>query len=267
MKTSETVERLMDVTAPLPQAVTGHSESSIYLKDIDVPVVGLPVPHAEAVTRFRLAAARLEAALDNRRAAARDTRALGRLVIITSAEDGDGKTTTALHVANALSQAVGRRAAVVEADTERPSLARMLGLGPTRGLVEVARGAAGLDDVLLRGADGGPLILTAGAEDTRITRPATLLGAINALREYHDYVLVDCAALSRSADAAVLGRNADGVLLVVRVGSTSSVSLSTALEALVDTPLLGCLLNDFDGPSRTVTRSGNAGLSRFDEEE
>jgi Mrp family chromosome partitioning ATPase len=263
MKTSESLERM-----GLSPTVAVQSDPAIYVKEIEAPVVALPVPHPAAETRYRLAATRLEAALDTRSGARREPRSLGRLVVITSAEDGDGKTTTSLHVANALSQAIGRRVALVECDTERPSLARMLGLGPQRGLVEVVSGTAGLDEVLMRGVDGGPLILTAGAEDARVMRPGMLLGAINTLREYNDYVLVDCAAIARSADAAVLGRAADGVLLVVRIGSTSSVTLSTALEALVDTPLIGCVLNDFDGPSRSVpTRGGAAAVTRFEEED
>lgn len=266
MKTSETLDRL-EMAPPAP-SVAELSDPSIYLKDIDAPVVALPVPQPAAETRYRLAATRLEAALDAKRGIKRDARALGRLVVITSAEDGDGKTTTALHLATALSQAMGRRVALVEADTDRPSLARMLGLGPQPGLVEVATGSARLDDVLLRGADGGPTIVVAGAEDVRVTRPASLLNAVNSLREYHDYVIVDCAAIARSADAAVIGRSADGVLLVVRIGSTSSVSLSSALEALVDTPVVGCLLNDHNGPSRTPpTRSGRGASTRFDDEE
>jgi Mrp family chromosome partitioning ATPase len=94
------------------------------------------------------------------------------------------------------------------------------------------------------------------------------LPVLNALREYHDYVVVDCPCVARAADAAVLGRAADGVLLVVRVGQTSSPSLSAALEALVDTPVVGCLLNDHDGPSRTPPTRGRAAPARaFSDEE
>jgi len=80
--------------------------------------------------------------------------------------------------------------------------------------------------------------------------------------------VVDCSAIARAADAAVIGRAADGVLLVVRVGSTSSPSLAAALEALVDTPVVGCLLNDHDGPSRTPpTRGRPAPAPTFNDEE
>ena len=264
MKTTETVERI-DTSPHSAPAIT--SQKPVLVKELDAPVVALPAPGPVAETRYRLAATRLEAAIDARRAGPREAIALGRVVLVTSAQDGDGKTTTALHIATALSQAMGRRVALVEADTERPGLATMLGIDHARGLTDVLKGAVGLDDVLLRGADGGPLILPAGGSGERLRRPAALLPVLNALREYHDYVVVDSACVSRAADAAVIGRAADGVLLVVRVGQTSSPSLSAALEALVDTPVVGCLLNDHDGPSRTPpTRGRSAPAPTFSEE-
>jgi Mrp family chromosome partitioning ATPase len=266
MKTSDTVERL-DVAATLPSSVGGAIEPAVYVKDLDAPLVALPLPQPAAENRYRLAAARLEAAIEARRGnGKREARNMGRLVLITSSEDGDGKTTTALHVATALSQAMGRRVALVEADTERPGLSTMLGLGPQRGLAEVMAGTISIDDVLLRGADSGPLLLPAGTDGGRSVRPGALLASLNALREYHDYVVVDCSSLSRSADAAVLGRAADGVVLVVRAGATSSHALSAALEALVDTPILGCILNDYDGLAGPAPSRGRAASAYHDED-
>jgi Mrp family chromosome partitioning ATPase len=269
MKTSDSLDR-MDASPMLTSSVGGAIEPSVYVKDLEAPIVALPVPQALAEHRYRLAAARLEASLDSRHHGngngKREARTLGRLVLVTSAEDGDGKTTTALHVATALSQAMGRRVALVEADTERPGLSNMLGLGSIRGLAEVLSGSASLDDVLLRGADDGPIIVPAGNDRGRASRPGALLGSLNALREYHDYVVVDCAAMSRSADTAVLGRAADGVVLVVRAGATSSYALSAALEALVDTPVLGCVLNDYDGLAGP-TPSRSRGASSYTDED
>src|SRR5262249_4671184 len=128
----------------------------------------------------------------------------------------------------------------------RPGLAPMLGLGSARGVVDVLDGGANLDEVLLRGEDNGPLLVPAGApvDDGRVRGLASI---VNTLREYNDIVLVDTPALSDSSEAALLGRSADGVVLVIRAASTSEESLASALEALVDAPLIGCILNDHDG--------------------
>jgi len=214
-------------------------------RELDAPEVTLPTPQRMAEERYRLVAVRLEAILA-RRASNHAARPLGKLIIVTSPQRGDGKTTTALHVGTALSRALGRRVAVVDGDLSRPGLAPMLGLGSARGVADVLDGSAGLDEVLLRGEDGGPLLVPAGGPVTD-RRSRGLASIVNTLREYNDVVLVDSPALCDAADAALLGRSADGVILVVRAGSTRDDSLAAALDALVDAPLIGCVLNDHDG--------------------
>ncbi len=241
MKTSERLERA--TSASVVPSVGGAIEPAVYVKDLDVPMVALPSASPAAEQRYRLAAVRLEAALESRRT----VRTLGRLVLVTSPESGDGRTTTALHLSIALARSLGRRVALVELDRARPGLTAMLGVPPVRGLADVLGGAATLDDILLRGDDGGPMIVPGGEPNGHTFSAAALLAPLNALREYYDYVVADCSALDRSADAAVLGRAADGVLLVVRAGATRGPALAGAMEALADAPLLGCVLNDLDG--------------------
>jgi Mrp family chromosome partitioning ATPase len=234
-------------------------------REIDAPEIALPLPHPRAEERYRLIGVRLETLLDRRGETDRGARPLGKLVIVTSAQRGDGTTTTALHVATAMSRALGRRVAVVDADLERPGLAPMLGLGSGRGLSDVLEGGATLDDVLVRGDDGGPLIVPAGHPAGQ-QRPRALLPILNTLREYNDVVIVDTPSLHDSADAAILGRAADGVVLVVRAGATREEHLGAALDALVDAPVLGVVLNDHDGAAgATLRRAGRPTVWEEDE--
>lgn len=216
-------------------------------RELDAPEVQLPHPQRKAEERYRLIAARLEAVLE-RRTPDVNARPLGKVVIVTSPQRGDGKTTTALHVGTSLSRALGRRVAIVDADLTRPGLAPMLGLGSARGITDVLDGTAGLDEVLLRGEDSGPLLVPAGAPLNGV-RARGLAAIVNTLREYNDVVLIDTPALSDAADAALLGRSAHGVILVVRAGATREDTLASALDALIDSPLIGCVLNDHDGRS------------------
>jgi Mrp family chromosome partitioning ATPase len=244
MKTNETYGIDMTAKAAMPSLeTTPYMEER---RELDAPEVPLPKPQRMAEERYRLVATRLEALLDQRHTTDRGTRPLGRVVIVTSPQRGDGKTTTALHLGTALSRGLGRRVAVIDADLARPGLAPMLGLGSSRGVSDVLAGSAGLDDVLLRGEDGGPLLVPAGGPETNGHRRG-LASIVNSLREYNDLVLVDTPALCDAADAAILGRGADGVILVVRAGATREDTLVSALDALVDAPLLGCVLNDHDG--------------------
>jgi Mrp family chromosome partitioning ATPase len=178
-----------------------------------------PEAPAGVAEHFQLVALRLESAL-----AARET----RLVTIASPQPGDGRTTTAVHVAGALHLALGRRVLVVDGDLARPGLARMLRAG--------SFGAA---------SQSGPFAL-AGAADSI----ASLARRLLKLRALYDYVLVDTPPIDRSADAAILGRVSDGVLLIVRAGRTRREKLDAALDALVDVPLVGCVLTDGDERGR-----------------
>jgi Mrp family chromosome partitioning ATPase len=246
MKTTE-----LGINMGTAQAMPSMNTTPSYLeerRELDAPEVPLPHPQRKAEERYRLIAARLEAVLDRHTAEVPGGRPLGRVVIVTSPQRGDGKTTTALHVGTALSRSLGRRVAIVDADLTRPGLAPMLGLGSARGIADVLDGTAGLDEVLLRGEESGPLLVAAGAPVNGV-RARGLAAIVNTLREYNDIVLIDTPALSDAADAALLGRSADGVVLVVRAGSTREDTLAAALDALVDAPLLGCVLNDHDGRS------------------
>lgn len=249
MKTTEPygIDRAT-ATATAPAAMPAM-DAHPYLeerRELDAPEVPLPKPQRAAEERYRLVATRLEALLDARRTPERGGRPLGRVVIVTSPQRGDGKTTTALHLGTALSRGLGRRVAVIDGDLARPGLAPMLGLGSSRGVADVLDGSAGLDDILLRGEDGGPLLVPAGGPETNGHRRG-LASIVNSLREYNDIVIVDTPSLCDAADAAILGRGADGVVLVVRAGATKEEALVTALDALIDAPLLGCVLNDHDG--------------------
>ena len=67
-------------------------------------------------------------------------------------------------------------------------------------------------------------------------------------REEYDLVIVDTPPVNIITDAAVLAANADGVILVARVGVTQASALSYAVEQLrhVRAPVLGVVLNDID---------------------
>ena len=84
--------------------------------------------------------------------------------------------------------------------------------------------------------------------------PAEMLGSsrmrelLKHLEETHDAIILDSAPLTVVTDAAVLGTNADGVILVARASSTERGSLTYAVEQLnnVRAPILGSILNDVD---------------------
>jgi Mrp family chromosome partitioning ATPase len=252
MNSSEMVQE--SSTTPVGTgAATATAAAQQVTLAVPAPVVALPRPGGVVEDRFRLVACRLEASLDRRGVRS------GRVVVVTSAQRGDGKTTIALHLATALSRDLGRRVAVIDACLDEPGVATMLGLLPARGLGDVLAGGTGLEEIMLRGEAGGPYLVPAEGGGSGQAGVRGLVAAVEALRRAHgyDYLIVDTPALDTSAEAAVLGRMADGVVMVVRAGATRRDALGSALDALVDAPLVGSVLNDHDGPSGSYAASRN----------
>jgi succinoglycan biosynthesis transport protein ExoP len=169
-------------------------------------------------------------------------------VLVTSARDGEGRSTTAANLAIALAQA-GRSVVLVDADLRQPRLHTMLGVPGDGGLTGVLTGQCTLAEALRDTPVPRLTLLPAGpAADGATDRlegpaPAQLL---RALRRECDVLVVDAAALLSVSDAIGLAALADHVLLVgdYRCSTRSGVRRAlTELGEAVDGNLSGVLLN------------------------
>ncbi|MGC4808291.1 polysaccharide biosynthesis tyrosine autokinase [Micromonospora sp. DT233] len=170
-----------------------------------------------------------------------------RVIAVTSALQGEGKTTLSCNLAIALAEA-GWRVALVDADLRRPKVAEYLGLESGVGLTDVLLGDVSVGDVVQRWGDKSLLVLPAGSVPPN---PSELLGSksmadlLLVLRESADIVVIDTAPLHTVTDGVVVAVQADGALLVSRYGRTERGQVAAAAEALqsVSVRLLGCVLN------------------------
>ncbi|MCS5480806.1 polysaccharide biosynthesis tyrosine autokinase [Corynebacterium sp. YIM 101645] len=158
----------------------------------------------------------------------------GRVFGITSPNPSESKSTTSLNLAFALAQ-TGSRVALVEGDLRLPSLSRYLEIEGAAGLTDVLIGRAEVDDVLQRWGQNEFYVLPAG----RIPpNPSELLGSeemeqlLRSLSERFDYVIVDAPPTLAVTDAAILGKMAAGLLMIIATGSTTKQDLEGALKAL-----------------------------------
>lgn len=169
-----------------------------------------------------------------------------RVLLVTSAGEGEGKSTVVANLAVALA-AAQKRVVVVEADLRRPRVAALLGAvdGPV-GLTTVLAGRVDLDRAV-QPAASAVHVLAAGVLPPN---PSELLGSrqmqevLDTLRVGYDVVLVDSPPLLAVTDAAVLGPSSDGALLVCRFGKTSGTAVRSAAESLaaVSTRVLGTVM-------------------------
>jgi polysaccharide biosynthesis transport protein len=169
-----------------------------------------------------------------------------RVIAVTSAAPGEGKTTVAAHLGNAFAEA-GLRTLLVEADLRKPDLSRIFGVDGAEGLSLYLAGLVSPSKIHetaipdLSIAPGGPVPPNAAAL-LHSERLGTFLQS--AIADYQ-VVIVDTPPVLTVADARILGRKADGVVLVVRAGRTARNLVRRARVLLqgADVPLLGMVLN------------------------
>lgn len=177
-----------------------------------------------------------------------------KVVVVTSTAAQDGKTTICCNLALALARA-GKRVLLVDGDLRRPrlherfSLPNMIGLG---NLLQAGCDATDAQFAVLQTSITRLSVLPSGSFTAS---PADLLFQpnLNALmksyREHFDMILVDSPPLTGLPDARLLGRAADGVVLVARANKTQRSAIVTACHRLgLDrSRVLGLVLNDWNG--------------------
>ena len=174
-----------------------------------------------------------------------------RVLLVTSALPGDGKSVTAYNMAAAMAK---QSASVVlmEADLRHPSVASLAGVDGTRGLSTLLSSDVALESVL----QVHPQIpnLTLLASGTVPDSPVELLSSerfavtLKSLRSRFEYVIIDTPPVLLVADPLLIARHSDAIIPVIRSGRLSRAVLKRLLAALAkpSTPILGYVLNDYD---------------------
>lgn len=143
-----------------------------------------------------------------------------KVLLFTSAEAKEGKSTIALSVARqqALS---GRRVVLVEVDFIRPCIADMAGVSLGPGLKELLAGSADVADVIQSDTSAGAHIIVAGGGHTVNGDKAGDLGRVLAsLRDIYDVVILDAPPVLGLVDTNIFATVADATLMIVRWGKT-----------------------------------------------
>src|SRR3954453_22431219 len=170
------------------------------------------------------------------------------VVVFTSAEAGEGKSTIASNYARVCSMGV-KSVALVDGDMRQPSLHQIFELPRVPGLADVCADQAPLDDAVVRTVGLGQLsLLPAGST---VGRPADLLSSprmatvVEQLRNTYDTVVIDTPPLLSAADAgAVATLPHVGVVLVVD-SSSKRRTVTNAIRKLelIEAQVFGIVLN------------------------
>ncbi|MCH8477940.1 MAG: polysaccharide biosynthesis tyrosine autokinase [Wenzhouxiangella sp.] len=179
-----------------------------------------------------------------------------KTLLVTSPGPGDGKTTNSINLATVMAQN-GARVLLVDADLRKPRLHRDFGIPMAPGLTNRIAGISGDNSTssIVATTVEGLFLMPAG---NQAPNPAELLGSermqkiITMAGRAFDHVIIDSAPILGLADALVLSRLVDGVIMVVAAGKTTKDSIKTGIRRLmqVQAPMLGTVINqvDMDSP-------------------
>lgn len=175
---------------------------------------------------------------------------LPRVMLITSAQPSEGKTTTSFAIARSMALA-GKRALLIDADLRRPSLHRIAGLDNERGLSSVLKSQATLEATVQAGQEDNLFLLPSGpipSSPTELLASSAMAALLEEANGRYDVVLVDCAPVLGLADSPVLSAIVDGVLLVIEADRGRGGALKTAIRRLrgMNPVILGAVLTKFD---------------------
>ena len=198
--------------------------------------------HRRSAEMFRIISANLDfATVDNH----------ARLLIVTSTQKGEGKSTTAAKLAMALAEA-GKRVILVDADLRLPTIHRIFRLENLHGLTNLlVKDGADPDEFLKPTPLPTLQVLVSGPtppNPTALLQSESMATLLGALADRVDTVVLDSPPVLAVADAMRLASQAQGILLVVESGKTHSGRVAEAITLLrrTGTPILGVVLNKID---------------------
>jgi polysaccharide biosynthesis transport protein len=196
-------------------------------------------PHGQAAEAYRTLRTNLLAVC-------RESKA--KTILITSARQGEGKTSTATNLAVALAQA-GRSVVLISADLRNPRVHAVFGIGNEQGLGQVLEGTLSLDEAIVETDLAELRILPSGPVDA-VDEPVELLQSDRmgeVLQECcrSDFVIVDGPPIFPVADSLVLADLVDGVLFVTDAQSSTQASVAQSRRQIhqVGGRILGGILN------------------------
>lgn len=170
-----------------------------------------------------------------------------KVIAISSAGQGDGKSTNAINLSGILALKQDSRVLLIDADLRHGSIAPMLGIPESPGLAEVLTGRCSLRDAIVQADILPNLHILPGGQPP--INPAELLDSalwrelVAQVRKQFPFVIVDTTPVAIVADYALVQQVCDGTVLVVRPDHTDRGNWTKALQTVPKGKLLGTVLN------------------------
>lgn len=169
-----------------------------------------------------------------------------RAIVVTSSAPGEGKSTTSGNLALSLAQS-GNKVLLVDCDMRKPSIHKKFKISNISGTAELLLRKESFEDVV-NCYNENLTIITAGKippNPSEMLASRAMTAFIKEMKKEFKYIILDTPPLQAVTDAQVLSTKADGVLLVVRAGSTKKDAVLNSVDLIkkVQGKVIGTVLN------------------------
>ena len=171
-----------------------------------------------------------------------------QVILITSSLQAEGKSTTISNLGVAFAQS-DKRVLIVDLDLRKPVQHRIFNVPSTTGVTTVLTGKSKIEDAIKPTDRDNLFLLPCGIRPpnpTELLRSEALRQLIEYLRTKYDIIILDTPPVLALADAAILSKYADSVLLVVSAGIVDMTSLELSIKNLnmVNANIIGVVMNN-----------------------
>ena len=175
-----------------------------------------------------------------------------RVFGVTSPNPSEGKSLTASNIAVSFAM-LGKKTLLLDCDMRKPNVARLWRIQSKNGLSDLI---AKVDICEVYAVEGLPLsIIPCGKippNPSEMLASAAFQNAIERFRRKYDYIIIDTPPINEVADAQIVSRVVDGMVLVIRSARTKQRDLAEAESTLqsAGSRICGVVINDLNLKSR-----------------
>jgi len=235
--TATAMEGAAPATGMNPGSLLARSRETRWTPDPNTMLFFGNDEHASGTEEFRTLRSRLYHL--------REQQPLSKL-LVTSALPKEGKSFTAANLAQVIVRQHGRRVLLIDADLRNPQLHNMLGADPGPGVCEYLRGEADEYSIMQRGSMENLFFIPAGrvgSDASELLSNGRMKSLFSRLEPLFDWIILDSAPAVPVSDAAILSKDCDGILLVVRSNSTPMDAAKRARAEFSGRHIVGVVLN------------------------
>lgn len=184
-----------------------------------------------------------------------------KLILVTSALSGEGKTTFCTNLAFAHAQT--KRTLLIDCDLRDPQIGKRLGLpSDAKGIADLVSGQADLKDCV-HAVRGSPLLVMPAGDlpphPEEFLLSPRFRDALKSLANRVDIVLIDSPPVAACSDALIIAQQVNDTIYVVKARDTPHILAQKGLERLqrAGASILGLVLTNMDNPTRWTMRRPN----------